>query len=42
VRIEARIELLGVQVIDADGRRLGRVTTAYCTADPFAVVCSKC
>jgi hypothetical protein len=38
MRIEDGIDLLGVRVIDSDGRRLGRVATAYCTADPLAVV----
>jgi hypothetical protein len=38
MHLEEGIELLGVRVVDAEGRRLGRLATAYFTAEPFAVV----
>jgi hypothetical protein len=38
MHLEERTELLGVRVVDAEGLRLGRLVTAYYTADPFAVV----
>jgi hypothetical protein len=38
MRMEEGIELLGVRVVDADGHRLGRLASAYCTVDPSAVV----
>jgi hypothetical protein len=31
-------DLLGLRVIDTDGRPLGRVATAYCTPHPLTVV----
>lgn len=37
LRIEADPCLLGVRVVDIDGRRLGRLVAAYCTADPYMV-----
>jgi hypothetical protein len=38
VKIQERTRLLGVSVVDEDGRRLGRVAAAYCSPDLGAVV----
>lgn len=38
MRIQEQTRLLGVAVVDEDGRRLGRVAAAYCSPDLGAVV----
>jgi hypothetical protein len=38
VKIRWETHLLGMPVVDADGRRLGRVAAAYCTPAPYLVV----
>jgi hypothetical protein len=38
VEIKWGDEVLGLRVIDSDGRPLGRVGTAYCSSKPLALV----
>ena len=38
MKIQWESHLLGMPVVDADGRRLGRVAAGYCTPDPYLVV----
>ena len=38
MEIEWGEDLLGLRVIDTDGRPLGRVAAAYCSPDPLTVV----
>ncbi len=38
MRIEPGTPVLGLRVVDPDGRRLGRLAAAYCTPDPLTAV----